>query len=60
MLEYDPYALSRFEDIWKASADTRNLTAAHGTTSAHLLTKVQPVTPMPTMRGFDTICPRNS
>ncbi len=44
--EYDTYALSRFEDIWKASADTRNLTAAHGTTSAHLLTKIQPVTPM--------------
>lgn len=44
--EFDTWALSRFEDIWKASADMKNLTAAHGTTSAHLLTKVQPVTPM--------------
>jgi cytochrome P450 len=44
--EYNTYALSRFEDIWKASADMKNLTAVHGTTSAHLLTKVQPVTPM--------------
>jgi cytochrome P450 len=44
--EYDTWALSRFEDIWKASADMRNLTAALGTTPAHLLTKVQAVTPM--------------
>ena len=44
--EYDTWALSRFEDIWKASGDMKNLTAAKGTTSAHLLTKVQPVTPM--------------
>jgi hypothetical protein len=44
--EFDTWALSRFEDIWKASGDMKNLTAAQGTTSAHLLTKVQPVTPM--------------
>jgi len=44
--EYDTWALSRFEDIWKASGDMKHLTAAKGTTSAHLLTKVQPVTPM--------------
>ncbi|MHA7837964.1 MAG: cytochrome P450 [bacterium] len=44
--DYDTWALSRFEDIWKASGDMKNLTAAQGTTSAHLLTKVQPVTPM--------------
>jgi hypothetical protein len=44
--QYDTWALSRFEDIWKASGDMRNLTAEKGTTSAHLLTKVQPVTPM--------------
>ncbi len=46
LAEFDTWALSRFEDIWKASADMKNLTAANGTTSAHLLTKVQPVTPM--------------
>lgn len=44
--EYDTWVLSRFEDIWKASGDMKNLTAAKGTTAAHLLTKVQPVTPM--------------
>ena len=44
--EFDTWALSRFEDIWKASGDMKNLTAAQGTTSAHLLTKVQAVTPM--------------
>jgi cytochrome P450 len=44
--EYDTWALSRFEDIWKASGDMKHLTAAKGTTSSHLLTKVQPVTPM--------------
>ena len=44
--EFDSWVLSRFEDIWKASGDMKNLTAAQGTTSAHLLTKVQPVTPM--------------
>lgn len=44
--EFDTFALSRFADIWQASADLKHLTAAKGTSSAHLLTKVQPVTPM--------------
>ena len=44
--KWDCWALSRFEDIWKASGDTKHFTATKGTTSAHLLTKVQPVTPM--------------
>jgi cytochrome P450 len=44
--EYDAWALSRFEDIWNASMDADSYSAAKGTTSAHLLTKVQPVTPM--------------
>ncbi len=43
---WDCWALSRFADIWKASGDVKHFTAAQGTTSAHLLTKVQPVTPM--------------
>lgn len=43
---YDTWVLSRFEDVWKGSADTKHLTAEKGTSSAHLLTKVQPVTPM--------------
>lgn len=44
--EYDAWALSRFQDIWNASEDTEHYTAAQGTTSSHVLTKVQPVTPM--------------
>ncbi len=44
--EYDAWALAKFEDIWKCSMDNRHFSAARGTTSAHLLTKVQPVTPM--------------
>jgi cytochrome P450 len=43
---YDAWALSRFEDVWNASMDNEHLTCAKGTTSAHLLTKVQAVTPM--------------
>jgi cytochrome P450 len=42
---FDAWALSRFEDIWSLSSDPR-LSAASGTTSSQLLTKVQPVTPM--------------
>ncbi len=44
--KWDCYALSRFEDIWNASMDAENYSAAQGTTASHLLTKVQPVTPM--------------
>ena len=43
--KWDCWAVSRFEDIWDlCSGDA--LSAARGTTTAHLLTKVQPVTPM--------------
>jgi cytochrome P450 len=44
--KWDCYALSRFEDIWTASMDADNYSAVQGTTASHLLTKVQPVTPM--------------
>ena len=44
--KWDAWALSRFEDIWEASMDADHFTAAKGTTASHLLTKVQPVTPM--------------
>ncbi len=44
--KWDCYALSRFEDIWNASMDAENYSAAQGTTASHLLTRVQPVTPM--------------
>jgi len=45
MQKYDAWALSRFHDIWEASADDA-YSAARGTTPAQLLTKDQPVTPM--------------
>ena len=44
--KWDCWALSRFEDIWTASMDAENYSTELGTTAAHLLTKVQPVTPM--------------
>ena len=44
--KWDAWALSLFEDIWQASMDEENYSAAQGTTAAHLLTRVQPVTPM--------------
>lgn len=44
--KWDAYALSRFEDVWEASMDAENYSVAQGTTASHLLTKVQPVTPM--------------
>jgi cytochrome P450 len=44
--KWDCYALSRFEDIWTASMDADSYSAEQGTTASHLLTKVQPVTPM--------------
>jgi len=44
--KWDAYALSRFEDIWNASMDNESYSTRLGTTASHLLTKVQPVTPM--------------
>jgi hypothetical protein len=44
--KWDAFALSRFEDVWTASMDAENYSVAQGTTASHLLTKVQPVTPM--------------
>ena len=46
LAEWDTYFLSRFEDIWNASMDAQSFSTAQGTTTAQLVTKVQPVTPM--------------
>jgi len=46
MDRYDAWALSRFEDVWEASADTTRYSAAKGTTPAQLLTRDQQVAPM--------------
>ena len=42
---WDCWALARFEDVWDACMDGEAYTAAQGTSTAHLLTKIQPVTP---------------
>lgn len=44
--DWDTFALSRFDDIWNASMDAANYSTAEGSTTAQLVTKVQPVTPM--------------
>lgn len=44
--EFDAWAFSKFQDIWDCSMDNKHFTATKGTTAAHVLTKVQPVTPM--------------
>jgi cytochrome P450 len=43
--KYNAWALSRFADIWACSSNSA-FSAARGTTSSQVLTKVQPVTPM--------------
>jgi cytochrome P450 len=40
---WDCWALSRFEEIWNACTDPHTFSSASGTTTAHLLTKIQPV-----------------
>ena len=44
--EWDCFFLSRFADIWEASMDGDNYSTEEGTTTAQLITQVQPVTPM--------------
>ena len=46
LAKYDCWALSRFEDVWNVSSDTEHFTATKGTSSAQVVTKDQPVTPM--------------
>ncbi len=44
--KYDAWALSRFEDIWKASLDMKSYSvAAAGASTGHLLTRQLPVNP---------------
>jgi cytochrome P450 len=46
LAEWETFFLSRFEDIWQASMDAQSYSVAHGTTTAQLVTRVQPLTPM--------------
>jgi len=43
---WNTFFLSRFDDIWNASMDASRYSVAYGTTTAQLVTHVQPVTPM--------------
>jgi hypothetical protein len=43
--KWDCYALSRFEGVW-AACQSPVISSASGSTTSHLLTKVQPVQPM--------------
>ena len=44
--KYGAWAISRFEDIWQLSNDTRRLSNARGIAPAQLLTRDQPVDPV--------------
>jgi cytochrome P450 len=46
LAKYDCWAISRFEDVWNVSSDVEHFTATKGTSSAQVVTKDQPVTPM--------------
>ena len=43
---YDAWALSRFEDIWRVSADDEHFSSTGGTLPAQVLTREQPVIPI--------------
>jgi hypothetical protein len=49
--EYDGWALSRFEDNWRATEDTQTFSSLHGTTAAQALSRVEP--PVPSINQLD-------
>jgi cytochrome P450 len=51
LADWDTWFLSRFDDIWNASMDGESYSTAGGTTTAQLVSQVQPVTPM--LANFD-------
>jgi hypothetical protein len=46
LADHPCWVLSRFEDVWNASLDAENFSAAGGTTPSQLITRTQGVTPM--------------
>ncbi|MBW1885517.1 MAG: cytochrome P450 [Deltaproteobacteria bacterium] len=48
---WDAWALSRFDDIWRASTDSEHLTTTRGTSSPFLLTKA--MAPYPNLNHMD-------
>ena len=51
LAEYDAWALSRFEDVWKATEDAETFVTARGTTAAQALSKVE--SPVPSINQMD-------
>ncbi len=51
MAEYDSWALSRFDDIWKAAEQPEIFATIHGTTAAQAISKVEP--PVPSINQID-------
>ena len=49
--EYDAWALSRFEDVWRATEDAETFVTAGGTTAAQALSNVEP--PVPSINQMD-------
>lgn len=45
MEKWNTWALSRFQDVWDACMDQDSFIASKGSTSGHLMTRVQEVTP---------------
>ena len=48
---YDAWALSRFEDVWRATEDAETFVTAGGTTAAQAVSKVEP--PVPSINQID-------
>jgi len=49
--DYDAWALSRFEDVWRATEDDETFVTAQGTTAAQAVSKVEP--PVPSINQMD-------
>ena len=50
--EYEGWALSRFDDVWRAMEDPATWSSACGTTAAQAISKVEP--PVPSINQLDT------
>lgn len=51
MEDFDCWALSRFEDLWRALGDAETFTTTAGTTAAQVVSKVEP--PVPSINQLD-------
>lgn len=51
LADYDAWALSRFEDVWRATEDAETFVTAGGTTAAQAVSKVE--APVPSINQLD-------